>query len=92
MNKEVTIFFGLLLTVDTLTSLYGLLGKKEWFWDPDKGFQRNPLLSMKYLLNSLVAKVFGKYGVVILNILLILLVWTLYFKTAKFNSNAVSGY
>lgn len=84
MSTGGTLIVGLLLSLATIGRLYGLIQKKDWFWDPEKGFERNPLLSLDNLLNSVLHRIVGKFGVVIVNILFLTSIWLMFINSAKF--------
>lgn len=74
---------GVILALGSLSTLYGMVKRRPWFWDPEKAFEKTPLLSMDHVINTVLYPLFGKWGVIIFNILLIIAVWYGFFKFLK---------
>ena len=74
-----SLFMAILLLIVTGISLYGILKKRDWVFNPDKGCKKHPLFSSQNLFNGLIFKLFGHKGVAIFEIMILIFLWIAWF-------------
>ena len=74
-NTDCWVLFVLALE-PTFTCVYGMINKSEWFWNPDNN-KSNFFLAWRFSHNKWVRYLFGNLGILIINILILVFVWSI---------------
>lgn len=74
LNGVFTLIISVLVTV---SCLYGMIMKKASFWGPENVTGDKSSVSFRNMLNPMLYSLFGKWGVIIFNVTILVIWWIL---------------